>query len=254
MIASITLDQFRFQIDLSAPINIAQVLRAGKENANCFWADAPTIETITVGDYVGSVADGGTTNYRRISFTPHGNGTHTECIGHITADPADVLSLLHKRSFFTAQLMSIRPTRFGEDLVVTLNDVSQYYDKDWAPEALIIRTMPNDPDLKRVARYSGNNPPYLEPALGEWLVKKRVKHLLLDLPSVDRESDEGALMVHRAFWQSDSDSPRLDATITELILVPNDVTDGRYILQLAWPNVEVDAFPASVLLYRPFTL
>ena len=34
--------------------------------------------------FTGSVAEGGSVNFRNIAFNPHGNGTHTECLGHIT--------------------------------------------------------------------------------------------------------------------------------------------------------------------------
>ena len=50
-------------------------------------------------------------------------------------------------------------------------------------------------------------------------------HLLLDLPSVDREEDDGVLAAHHAFW----DFPRttdLQRTITELLFVPDEVRDG----------------------------
>ena len=64
-----------------------------------------------------------------------------------------------------------------------------------------------------------------------FLREKGVKHLLIDLPSVDKEKDEGKLLSHHAFWNT-SGKVRLDATITEFIYVPNTIKDGLYFLNL----------------------
>lgn len=48
--------------------------------------------------------------------------------------------------------------------------------------------------------YTGTDPPYLLPSLARWAVEHGVQHLLLDLPSADREDDGGHLQAHRAFW------------------------------------------------------
>ncbi len=63
------------------------------------------------------------------------------------------------------------------------------------------------------------------------LNKAKIEHLLIDLPSVDRESDGGKLEFHHAFWGVPND-PQFHKTITELIFVPNHIPDGDYILNL----------------------
>jgi hypothetical protein len=76
-----------------------------------------------------------------------------------------------------------------------------------------------------------------------------IDHLLLDLPSVDREVDGGALAAHRAFWNY-PENPRMKATITELIYVPSKVQDGQYFLNLQVAPIENDASPSRPVLYR----
>ena len=250
MLAEILVDKKKYGIDLTKPTSLSLPFVPYGRNVNCYWAEEPTLEVIRVGDFVGSVAEGGTVNYTKMSLTVHGNGTHTECLGHITDDTSHNMSAMHKRSFFKAQIISIRPRQFEEDQIITLNDIYQYYDKDFKAEALIIRTLPNDYHLKVQAQYSGTNPPYLEPACGDWMAKRNVKHLVVDLPSVDREIDGGDLSVHRGFWMSDSDSPRLEATITELAFMPQSALDGKYFLQISWPNWSTDAAPSSLLVYK----
>ena len=51
-------------------------------------------------------------------------------------------------------------------------------------------------------QYSNTNPPYLLDAAANYLKEKGIKHLLIDLPSVDKEKDNGKLLAHNAFWNT----------------------------------------------------
>ena len=75
------------------------------------------------------------------------------------------------------------------------------------------------------------------------------KHLLLDLPSVDREEDEGALAAHKAFWNFEQ-GMRKDMTITELIYVPDSIADGNYFLNLQIASLKTDASPSKPILFK----
>ena len=76
-----------------------------------------------------------------------------------------------------------------------------------------------------------------------------MEHLLIDLPSVDREKDEGKLTAHHIFWDYPNNT-QLQKTITELIYVPNDVLDGTYLLNLQIASFENDATPSKPVLYK----
>ena len=82
----------------------------------------------------------------------------------------------------------------------------------------------------------------------EYLVKSGVQHLLLDLPSVDREEDGGKLLSHRAFWQY-PEATRAYATITEMVFVPNTVKDGLYLLNLQTTSLDLDASPSKPVVF-----
>jgi arylformamidase len=73
--------------------------------------------------------------------------------------------------------------------------------------------------------------------------------LLIDLPSVDKEKDDGQLLAHKAFWDVNGNI-RTEATITEFIYVPNKVLDGSYILNLQIAPFENDATPSKPVLYK----
>src|SRR5690606_20370806 len=122
------------------------------------------------------------------------------------------------------------------------------------PEALVIRTTPNLA-AKKSMKYSNTNPPYLDEEAAIFIRESGIKHLLIDLPSVDREQDEGKLLAHKAFWNvTDIENliadARLDATITELIFVDDSVADGSYLLNLQIAPFENDASPSKPVLYK----
>jgi len=73
----------------------------------------PVFKPYRAGDFVGNVAQGGACNVDIINFTPHGNGTHTECIGHITAEQQSITDAL-PQGLMIARLMTINPERVGE--------------------------------------------------------------------------------------------------------------------------------------------
>jgi kynurenine formamidase len=199
-----------------------------------------------MGNWVGDVNRGGSVNFRNVFLNPHGNGTHTECVGHISKENYTLNQNL-KTFFFMAEVITIQPEKQGEDLVITSQQLQQKC--NYAnTEALIIRTLPNK-DEKLTHHYSNTNPAYLHHEGAEWMVQRGIKHLLLDLPSVDREKDDGKLLAHHAFWKYPAET-RLDCTITEMIFVPNHVEDGLYLLNIQITSLENDASPSKPVLYK----
>ena len=115
-------------------------------------------------------------------------------------------------------------------------------------DAVVIRTMPNTRD-KLSRQYSNTNPTYLLQDAAVYLREKGVKHLLIDLPSIDKENDDCELLAHNAFWNTNG-KLRMDATITEFIYVSNKVDDGAYFLNLQIAPFENDASPSKPILYK----
>jgi arylformamidase len=239
-----------YTFDLHQPIDLSLPIHTGDENPNCYYAENPVFQTIRSGDFIGSVAEGGSCNYQRITLTPHGNGTHTECYGHISADPEATIQNYLKDFFAVAQLISLTPTVVETDSVILFKDFKNKIHKPY-PEAIVIRTLPNGKDKKN-KKYSNTNPAYLDPEIGTFLAENNILHLLVDLPSVDKEIDGGVLETHKAFWQMSTqiDSQiRKNATITELIFVPDELEDGVYLLNLQIISLETDASPSKPVLY-----
>lgn len=233
-------------IDLSKPIDISMPLRASKHNVNAWYIDEPRIEPFKEGEWTASVSEGASINFNNICFNPHGHGTHTECVGHITEKVYSINEHL-KQFFFLAEVITVAPEKLKGDFVISKKQI-QFALGNKKRDAVVIRTIPNMND-KLSKQYSHTNPPYLLEEAAIYLREKDVKHLLIDLPSVDKEKDDGELLSHHAFWNTKG-KLRLDATITELIFVPNTVADGCYFLNLQIASFENDASPSKPVLYK----
>lgn len=228
-------------------------LRASAENPTAWYVPRPRMEPVRNDNFIGVVAEGGPVNFTDVFFNPHGHGTHTECVGHIAAEKHLVGDSLGKH-FMVALLISVKPKLFdgshkiyqSGDLVISLNQVQSAVAEE-QPEALIIRTLPND-SSKTSRQYSSTNPPYLHADAAQWIRERGIAHLLIDLPSVDREEDRGTLLAHRAFWNY-PDSPKIASTITELIYAPPSLPDGLYVLNLQTANFSLDATPSRPIVF-----
>ncbi len=247
MIASIQFGSRLIKFDLSKPLDISIPIQDGEENVNAWYVGPPKLQPYSDGEFTGSVQDGSVVNFYKFEFLPHSHGTHTECVGHITEKVHSINANL-KQYFHLAELITVAPEKLGEDFVISAKQI-RYALRNKKREALIIRTIPNMLQ-KRTQQYSNTNPPYLLEDAAKYLASKGIKHLLIDLPSVDREQDEGALLAHRAFWNMQG-AIRYDATITEFIYVDNSIEDGSYLLDLQVAPFENDASPSRPVLYQP---
>lgn len=246
MIVSFKLGNNSFKADLSKPMDISIPMRSGSENVTAWYVDPPKIEPHEEGGFVGSVKHGASINFNDIQFNPHAHGTHTECLGHITPEVHSVNQTL-ERFFFIARLITIAPEKIGNDLVISRKQLQRSMRGDM-PDALVIRTLPNTKE-KLSRQYSHTNPPYFTEEAMMYLVENEVLHLLVDLPSVDKEKDDGALLAHKAFWGI-GQTLRPQATITEFIYVSHKIIDGEYLLELQLAPFENDASPSRPVLYQ----
>jgi arylformamidase len=255
-----------YQADLSKPIDISIPLIFNTlSNPNAWFCPPPEADAQKIGDYIVAVENGSAVNSMGVRLFPHGNGTHTEGVGHLMKQGEWVTINQALTTFHSiARLVSIFPTRLENgDRVILKEQLDNIFDDNEPFESLIIRTLPND-DLKPKMQWSGTNPTYFVDESLNLVVQKGIKHLLIDVPSVDKEDDGGKVAAHRAFWQFfdentvDEGNPdtfgkgveeRRDATITEMIYVPNNIKDGLYLLNLQIPSFELDAAPSKPVLY-----
>lgn len=247
--------------DISIP------LRFNEAQPTFFGGAVASEQPLSAGSFIGDVRQGGSCNCSIHTLAPHCNGTHTECVGHITHERLSVRDLA-QRHLSSALLVSVRPqsgddvaepndvapTR--EDSVITLaalqksvgaHDLAHY-------RALIVRTLPND-SSKLARNYDiGPPPPYFTATAMRWIVAQGVDTLVVDLPSIDRAQDGGRLVAHRIFWGLPPGSTaagmamRKHATITEMAFIDSAIADGAYLLNLQVAPFMIDAAPSRPIL------
>jgi arylformamidase len=246
MKATIEYNSETYQIDLSKPLDISMPLASTKENPTAWYVDAPRFEPVVGDGFVGDVNQGGSVNFRNIFFNPHGHGTHTECVGHISKEAYTINQCLTE-FFFLANLVSIAPEKRAEDQIITLSQLKKVYKINNA-KAIVIRTIPNT-SKKLGMQYSSKNPPFIEANAVQFLIDNGVEHLLIDTPSVDKEEDGGALISHHTFWEYPTNT-QVQRTISELIFVPEKIVDGTYFINIQIASFENDASPSKPILYE----
>jgi kynurenine formamidase len=236
-------------VDITSPIDLSLPFRDPRngDGPAAWYVGRPNFEPVKEEGFVGSVAQGGSVNFTNVSFNPHGHGTHTECLGHITKE-AESVNEISIPLLMPCLVHSIAPDQKEGDSVITVSHLPSGADStEPLPPSLIIRTLPNSIE-KKSKNWANSNPPFLDVDFTNKLVERGVKHLLIDLPSVDKEVDGGALKSHRAFFGVDS-RPRRSATITEFVFVPKSVPDGLYALSLQVAPFDLDASPSRPIIY-----
>ncbi len=258
----------RLVADLADPLPIAIPLDFGGPQPQFFGASRASARPLRAGSFVGDTREGGTCNCEELSLAPHCNGTHTECVGHVTDERVSVIEAV-RGGMSLALLVSVEPVRADEtdetsdplpepdDRLVTARALAAAIETHLPlqPEALVVRTLPNRADRFSHA-YEGPAPaPYLSREAAALLVERDIEHLVLDLPSVDRADDHGRLTAHRLFFGLPAGSrhaphaSRPGASITELAFIAPTIRDGWYLLDLQIPAFLLDAAPSRPILY-----
>ncbi len=259
MISKITIDSIVCEIDLARPIDISIPLIFDGPQPSAYGVEPASSAACEYGDLVGDTRRGGSCNFERMTLIPHCNGTHTECVGHITNERLSLRDCL-RDVFMRAVLVSVESVENGDDHVIGIEELKKAKVKQPAnaggSDCLIIRSLPND-ERKLSRIYDEQNiPPYFTADAMRYIVERGFKHLLVDMPSIDRIFDDGKLENHRIFWNVSAGSrvvgtdTRMNSTVTELVYVPNEVKDGEYLLNLQIAPFETDASPSRPVLFR----
>jgi len=288
MILSLRINNRDYIVDAENPLDISIPLKFNGEQPNAYGVPKATSVPCELDNLIGDTRKGGSCNFEQYSFIPHCNGTHTECVGHITNERISIRDCLMD-AFIPATLISIETESAGQiddsypismsidDRVITRKGVESAfrnlsncvkigqetdspnllataYDTDFL-QGLVVRTLPNNKD-KLSRRYGEYVPPFFSSEAMEFIVKIGVKHFLVDLPSIDRIFDEGTLSNHRKFWNVEkrkfetNKNSRINNTITELLYVPNEIKDGKYLLNTQIAAFESDTSPSRPILFN----
>lgn len=245
-----------YAVDLDRPMSLAIPLRFDGPQPNFFGAAVARATPFSAGGFIGDTRRGGSCNVAEIRMVPHCNGTHTESVGHIVDDPAFVPDAV-PQSLMPAVVISVLPVAEDGDAVITRRALSDRIDgyRDDELAALIVRTLPNDASKMAAVYGEAHRPPFFTADGMGYLVMRGVRHLLADIPSIDRMFDQGRLANHRIFWnlaegaRDAAPDTRSDSTVTEMVFVADEVIDGLYLLNLQLPAFQSDAAPSRPVVY-----
>ncbi|MEP7146764.1 MAG: cyclase family protein [bacterium] len=264
----ITLNNKIYSCDTENPLDISIPLIFNGAQPNTYGVYNAAAEAYEKDSFVGDTRRGGGCNFEEYKLIPHCNGTHTEGVGHISLERISIHGIL-KESFIPSTLITIQPEKANDsddnyipgkndkDLLITKRILEEKLTdacKEFL-EGVIIRTLPND-DSKKSRQYMKEQPPYFSIEAMEYILKLNVKHLLMDIPSVDRTFDEGKLTSHHIFWNVPLGSNDVDRnehsrkTITEMIYAADEIEDGKYFTNIQIPDFVADAAPCRVLVYK----
>ena len=265
---SIEINERVYRFDTENPLGIAIPLRFNGAQPNAYAVEKASSKPYETGDLIGDTRRGGSCNFEQITMIPHCNGTHTESIGHITHERISVHECL-RDAFVPATLISVEPENAAQtnetysisldetDFLITeksLKTALRNADGNFL-HGLIVRTLPNDAE-KSTRTYLEKIPPFFSLEAMRLIVELNVRHLLADVPSIDRIFDQGKLTNHRVFWNVKNESYELNAasfphkTITEMIYAPDEIRDGAYILNLQIAAFVADASPSRPILFQ----
>jgi len=268
MIAEVTINSRKIEVNLNNPVDISIPMQFNGPQPNAYNVKPASSKPYEVGNFIGDTRLGGSCNFEEYTIVPHCNGTHTECVGHITDRRISILETLNS-SFFPAALITVQPVNHEitqdtydpafnpEDIIITsssLQDALSNIETDFL-KALIIRTLPND-DTKKARKYMEIQPPFFSIESMKFIAESGVEHLLVDIPSVDRAFDGGIMSAHYIYWGVRHGSNKAESekysfkTITEMIYVPDEIEDGEYFLNLQIAPFVSDASPSRPVLFK----
>jgi len=255
-----------YKFDINKPIDLSIPIIFNGQQPNSYNVPIAKAGAYQDGDFIGDVRQGGGCNFETYVLTPHCNGTHTECVGHITKERISINKVLNENfvcsTLITCQIVDINDSEESyynieekSDKIISKESIKKalkHNNKDFL-DGLIIRTTPNG-KFKKSINYMDNQPAFLSKEAIEYIVELGIKHLLLDIPSLDKTFDGGRLNNHHIFWNlklgENTTSEISNKTITEMIYAANEIKDGEYLLNITVAPFESDASPSSIKIFK----
>ena len=233
-----------------------------------FGADPASRRPMKSGEFVGRTRSGGSCNVDILTINPHCNGTHTETVGHIVDEAVSIGSAAIE-GLYLARVVTVAsvpaadcaetylPEFEPRDRIISREQLERVLivQNPGPTQALIVRTVPNEPTKKSAQYGETRYPPYFSIEAIELIIELGCEHLLVDLPSIDRMQDDGHMTNHHLYWDVKPGSKQLATTsrvrhtITEMIYVEDAISDGLYLLNLQIAAFESDVSPSRPILY-----
>ena len=255
MILTITEGRRNFQIDPASSVCLAIPYEYNGSQPNFYNTPTGSATPFQQNNFVGEVKNNKGCNVMVINQNIHCTGTHTECASHILNQDIYIHDVLSP-TFIQTKLISITPEKWTEtdesyhcpvdnnDQVITKKKLIEKL--HYPVDGLVLRTLPNHQG-KLNRKYDSLNTAFLTTEAILYLDELNIKHLVIDLPSIDRTDDNGELGNHHHYFER---VPPFEKTITELAYIPDSVDDGSYFMLIEIPAMRLDASPSRPFLFK----
>jgi len=242
-----------------APVNVSREVRFRPETVSTgsFYLPKPKLETFRSGDqFIGDVDKGGSCNVDIITYVPH-NVTHAETSSHVTRYGENAVTLNKiPAEYLTgiALLIDLSDLPDEPGSLISRQHIESKLEQNNLPITMLaVKTgasgLPADYD------FSGKNymavTPEAAAAVHDYSPgDSRIDCLLLDLPSIDPEEDEGKLSAHRAiFGLPETGHDMTDAEMRLLVELADfsALEEGYYYVVITLPRFETNAAAAGIV-------
>lgn len=243
------------RFSLANPVKVSRDVLFSPEpkTANAFYLPTANAKTVEFeGQFIGDVNRGGSCNVDVLSYVPHGI-THLETSAHVLspdAHPPTVKDIPPDR--LTGLVYLIDLTDLPEDTkTIPWQAVNEKLEKlEFSIRLLALKTrgsqLPQDYD------YSGKDFLALSEQTAKGIHDFGIQCLLLDLPSIDPEKDEGKLLAHRAFFGLPSTgieaNDREKRALVELAWF-DGLEEGYYYSYITPPSFQANAVTTGIIFH-----
>ena len=94
MKAFIEIEDRKIEVDFAGGQDISIPLLFNGSQPNTYNVERAASQPYNDDQFIGDTRKGGPCNFETYTLTPHCNGTHTECVGHITKERISILNSL----------------------------------------------------------------------------------------------------------------------------------------------------------------
>jgi len=242
-------------------ISVSRNIHFDQENSpGAFFLNRAISQTVEFEQvFVGDVDRGGSCNVDYLTFCPH-NITHIETSAHILSgecQPPTVADINPNHLTGTAFLIDLSDLDTVHNGQITVENIHPILDTLSHPIQVIGIKTPSS-NLNEHFDFSGKGFLSLHPETAKYLHKfqkngREIKCLILDLPSIDQEVDEGKLLAHRAWFGLPETGivahDTIKNTLIELAYF-HGLAAGYYDVHISPPKFQSDAAPVGIHLRK----
>ncbi|MCY3414672.1 MAG: cyclase family protein [Candidatus Heimdallarchaeota archaeon] len=192
-----------------------------------------SVKSYSRGDFIGLISEGASCNVNIHSYIPH-TFTHVESSLHVSEDGIS-LDLIPE-SLFSGIIFLLDLSELDSECI-EIEHTSAIFDKKVRRVAIKSKYSVDKPDIN----YTNTDPLYISTKVAKLFHTKGIEVLMLDLPSIDRETDK-ELWGHKYFFENEK------RIIIELAYF-DKLNEGYYYYEMTPMKIQTDAISTDIKFY-----